>query len=290
MNYTAQDTKLITLIKLCKETENYKTLSVVSFILVSNLADEIGCKLAIRPRNKERNEPIFRYLTLINSLLQKNYKILLFREKSVRRLQQIELFFIKTKGNLPLPEIMEMYEMYFEFRTLEIPNLYKNVNADILSDDKNIQLYSLFSPSSSSSFSAQKTDKLKSLILYNLKKKQREVQKQLNEQYTKELFEQAIYLKKARGSIQSHKSGKIVLEGRLADNIIYQNSMEQLYGYFFIGIFILFLLLGVILTYECVLYPSLVGVLSYFFLLTYGTSMFFFLLYWHYYKKEEETE
>jgi hypothetical protein len=286
MNYTASDTKLITLIKLCKETLNYKTLAVVSFILVSNTADEIGFKLAIRPRNKEGNEPIFRYLALINSLLKKNYRMLLFKEDWVQRLQEIEPLFIKMKGDIPLPEIFEVYEIYFELRKLEIPNLYKKVDADMLSEDKNLQLYTLFSHPAAS----QKNDKLKSLMVHNLEMKQREVQKQLQQQYNKDLFEQAIYLKKAQASIKTQKSGKIVLKGRLADNIVYQNTMEELYGYFFIGAFLLFLMFGLIITYECMLHPSLVGAFSYFFLITYGTSMFFFLLYWHYYKKGDEPE
>lgn len=286
MNYTAPDTKLISLIKLCKETLNYKTLAVVSFILVSNVADEIGFKLAIRPRNKEGNEPIFRYLALINSLLKKNYRMILFKEEWLQRLQDIEPFFIKMKGDIPLPEIIEIYEMYFEIRKLEIPNLYKKVDTDMLSEDKDLQLYSFFSNPTAS----QKDDKVKSLMLHNLEMKQREVQKQLNQEYNKELFEQAIYLKKAQASIKTQKSGKIVLKGRLVDNILYQNTMEDLYGYFFIGAFILFLIFGLIITYECMLHPSLVGVLSYFFLITYGSSMFFFLLYWHYYKKGEESE
>jgi hypothetical protein len=286
MNFTVSDTKLITLIKLCKETLNYKTLAVVSFILVSNTADEIGFKLAIRPRNKEGNEPIFRYLALMNSLLKKNYRMVLFKEEWVQRLQEIEPFFIKMKGDIPLPEIIEIYEIYFELRKLEIPNLYKKVDANMLSEDKDIQLYSFFSHPAAS----QNDDKLKSLMLHNLEMKKREVQKQLKQQYDKELFEQVIYLKKAQASIKTQKSGKIVLKGRLADNILYQQTMEELYGYFFIGAFVLFLMFGLMITYECMLHPSLVGTFSYFFLITYGSSMFFFLLYWHYYKKGEEPK
>ena len=38
------DLKLKRLIQLCKETGNYKKLAVVSFVLVSNMVDEIGIK------------------------------------------------------------------------------------------------------------------------------------------------------------------------------------------------------------------------------------------------------
>ena len=69
MNYSVLDSKLKTLIKVCKETGNYKKLGVVSFILTSNILDEIGLKLGIRPRkrNKSSEEHIFRYMELINS-------------------------------------------------------------------------------------------------------------------------------------------------------------------------------------------------------------------------------
>ena len=71
MNYSIIDSKLKTLIVMCKETGNRKKLAVVSFILVSNILDEIGIKLGIRPRkkNKTPEEHIFRYMQLIKSSL-----------------------------------------------------------------------------------------------------------------------------------------------------------------------------------------------------------------------------
>ncbi len=80
MNYSLVDSKLKSLIRVCKKTGNDKKLAVVSFILTSNLLDEIGIKLGIRPRDKDIDETIFRYMTLINSVLKMNLKIVLFRD------------------------------------------------------------------------------------------------------------------------------------------------------------------------------------------------------------------
>ncbi|MFX1502763.1 MAG: hypothetical protein ACFFDH_17510, partial [Promethearchaeota archaeon] len=66
MNLSIIDAKLKNLIQVCKETENYKKLAVTSFILTSNMVNEIGIQLGVRPRNKVSGETIFEYMGLIN--------------------------------------------------------------------------------------------------------------------------------------------------------------------------------------------------------------------------------
>ncbi|TFG28653.1 MAG: hypothetical protein EU532_04755 [Promethearchaeota archaeon] len=279
----AEDTKLKTLIKLCKETQNYKTIAIVSFMLISNIIDEIGVKMGIRARRKESDETIFSYMDIVNSILRDNFKITLFKDAMIQEIREIEVIFIKMRGDIPLEMIIKAYDIYYDLRMLEIPNLYKKVNADILSENNDVRIYSLFS----GSIDQQNPDKLKDYLLHNLKTKQLEIRKQLKNKYNKDLFKEAIYLKQTRDSLKNEKDGKILLRGRLKENLVYQKSMEDIYGYFILGIFFLFLILGFVITYECVLYPSLTASVSYLFLLTYGSSISFFLLYWYYYKKGE---
>ena len=97
MNYKVLDLKLKNLIQLCKETENYKKLSVVSFILTSNILNEIGLKLGIRPRNVKLNEKIYDYMKIINKVLVDNLKLTIFHEDDIESIREIENLFLKKK-------------------------------------------------------------------------------------------------------------------------------------------------------------------------------------------------
>ncbi len=94
MNYAVLDSKIISLVKVCKETQNYKKLAVVSFILTSNLLNEIGVKLGIRPRNKEMGESLYRYMKLINRKLEDNFGMILFEEKPMNIIKVVEPLFL----------------------------------------------------------------------------------------------------------------------------------------------------------------------------------------------------
>ncbi|MBY9012869.1 MAG: hypothetical protein KGD70_10890, partial [Candidatus Lokiarchaeota archaeon] len=83
------DLKLKRLIQLCKETQNYKKLAVVSFVLTSNTIDEIGIKLGMRPREKNDGEKIFEYMELVNKIFSLNFRIKIFKPEIVEVLSQI---------------------------------------------------------------------------------------------------------------------------------------------------------------------------------------------------------
>lgn len=280
------DSKLKNLIKVCKQTGNYKKLAVVGFILTSNVLDEIGIKLGIKPRDKGSEEPLFRYMKLINSILKENLNILLFKEEMVDTIKHIEVQFLKRKGDIPLDYITEIYDIYYDLRKLDIPNLHEHWNNDSKLQDIYINMYSFLSSSKNLKENYQQ-NKIKPLILHKLKQKESLIQKELNKSYNKDLFENAIFLKKTKNSIKNQERGKIELKGQLKDNIRYQRSLENVLGYSFFGVFILFLLLGLIITLEAILYPSLTAPMSFLFLVTYGMSVLFFVLYWNNFRREE---
>lgn len=281
-----RDAKLKALIKLCKETKNYKKLAVVVFILTSNILDEIGIKLGIRSRDKGSEETQYRYMKLINSILKKNLKITLFRDEILDTIKLIEREFLKRKGEIPLDYITEIFKIYYEIRKIDVPNLHKQWESNILADDSEISLFSFLSPFKRRKLNTSE-NKLKPLLLHRLRTKEQSIQKELNSSYDKNLFESAIYLKKAENSLKKEENGKIILNGQLKDNIIYQRSLESILGYSFIGVFILFFLLGLIVILEAMFYPSLTATMSSLLLITFGVSMLFFLLYWKYFRNEE---
>ena len=148
MNYSLVDSKLKSLIRVCKKTGNYKKLAVVSFILTSNLLDEIGIKLGIRPRDKDSDETIFRYMSLINSILKKNLKILLFKEDIMTTVKEIEIQFIKRKADIPSDYIKEIYDIYYDIRKLDVPNLHETFKNELIELHDEAQLYEFMSPGS----------------------------------------------------------------------------------------------------------------------------------------------
>ena len=286
MNYSIIDSKLKSLIVVCKETGNNKKLAVVSFILVSNILDEIGIKLGIRPRKKNRpsEEHIFQYMKLINSILTKSLKITLFNEDLISELEEIEQQFLKKKGNIPFEYIKKIFESYYNIRKLDIPNLHETFKDELNGLHNETDLYSLMA---TGNVKNKQPNKVKSLILHKIREKEVGLQNELRRSYDKGLFESALYLQNVKSSLKNGDKKKFELEGPLKNNVNYQISLDAIFGYFLIGVVIIFFLLGFIITIETIFHPSLTGTISPLFLATYGMATLFFILYWNYFKKED---
>ena len=285
MNYELIDVKLKTLIKVCKETQNYRKLAALSLVLVGNVLDEIGVKLGIRPRDKDAHEAIFQYMTLINSILHDNFKIILFQEDVIESVKTTELLFSKHRGNIPMEFISQMYKLYYDFRKLEIPNLFEKLDIKVIAQNSEMRAYSFLSGVQEPTKKKNSDQKLKEVILYGFKEQEIDMQKRLNESYNKEKFEKMITLKNAKVALQQHEGGKIVLRGRLKDNIIYQRSIPHIFGYLMVGLFVLFFVLGLAVAIQTIYHPKLTASMSIFSLTFFGTGFFFIMLYRQYFKK-----
>lgn len=286
MNYSAIDSKLKSLIKVCNQTGNYKKLAIVSFILTGNILDEIGVKLGIRPRDKTSDEHIFKYMKLINSVLKKSLKITLFNEDVIETVKGIEIQFLKRKGDIPFEYIKEMYDIYYDIRKLDVPNLHETFRDELAELNNEANLYNIMY-SGPKRHAKKQPDKIKSLILYKIREKEVSIKEELEKQYDKNLFESAVYLNKVKKSLKNQDNKKIELKGQLKNNINYQRSLEDILGYCLIGLFILFFLLGFIITVETIIHPLLTGAMGTMLLITYGASAFFFILYRNYFKRED---
>ncbi len=282
MNYELIDAKLKTLIKICKQTQNYKKLAALSLVLVGNVLDEIGVKLGIRPRDKDAHETIFQYMALINSILYQNFKILLFQEDVIESVKTTEILFSKHRGNISMGDISEMYKLYYDFRKLEIPNLFEKLDVEVIAQNSEMRAYSFLSGISEQPKRKNSDQKLKQVIAHGFKEQEIEMQKELNESYDKEKFEKMITLKNAKAALREHESGKIVLRGRLKDNIIYQRSIPHIFGYLMVGLFVLFFVLGLAVAIQTIYHPKLTAQMSIFSLTFFGTGFFFIILYRQY--------
>lgn len=250
------DLKLRRLIQLCKETGNYKKLAVVSFVFVSNAVNEVGIKLGLRSRSKTTGENIFEYMKLVNKIFSLNFNITVFKSEWIERLSQIELLFLKRKGDINLEQVKSVIEMYYEFRKLEIPNLHENINSEVLNNDRTVSMFSFLSGGLSRKRKDNAT--LNPILMQRLKEEEEAFQIQLERQFDKNAFEKILHLKTFKKKLEQKSRGKIVVSGSLKDNISYRNSKENVGQLLVFSLIILFGMIGTILLAESFMY----GILS----------------------------
>jgi len=256
------------LIQLCKETHNYKKLAVVSFVLTSNTVDEIGIKLGMRPREKNSGEKLFEYMELVNQVFKVNFSVNVFRPELIDVLKRIELLFLKKEGELSLEYVKEIFEIYYDLRKLDVPNLHDNINSEIIDKNRTISLFSFLSGSQSAK--RKNNNLFNPILLHKFKEEEKALQYQLNKKFDKNTFEKILQLKTIRKGIEQKKGGKIVISGSLKDNISYKQTKEQVGQFLVIGIIILFAMVGSVSLIEALMYGFLSVAISYNLLVCFG--------------------
>ena len=268
------------MIQLCKETRNYKKLAVVSFVLTSNAVDEIGIKLGVRPRARNAGEKIFEYMELVNKIFRLNFKVDVFRPELIDVLKKIELLFLKKKGELRFEYIKDIFEVYYELRKLDVPNLHESINSEVIDKNRNISMFSFLSGGKNREKSA-----LTPILLHRFREEEKALQYQLNKRFDKDAFEKILQLKTIRKSIEQKKGGKIVISGSLKDNISYKQSKEQVGQFFVIGIMILFAMVGSVSLIEALMYGFLSVAISYNLLVCFGAIVLLYFVNKSYFSK-----
>jgi len=277
------DLKLKRLIQLCKETKNYKKLAVVSFVLTSNTIDEIGIKLGMRPREKNADEKICEYMELVNKVFALNFKISVFKPKVIEILSQIELLFLKKQGDISLEHIKEVFDIYYELRKLEVPNLHENINSDVLNRNRSISMFSFLSGNQKSRNKKEST--FKPILLHKFKEEEKALQIQLEKDFDKEVFEKILHLKTIRKNIEQRSKGKIIISGSLKDNISYRQSKEQIGQFLVFGLIILFAMIGIVTVIESLMFGVLSVVISYNILICFGAIVVLYFINKTYFSK-----
>jgi hypothetical protein len=248
MNSQLLDSKLKNLIQVCRETQNYKKLALVSFTLTSNRVNEIGINLGVRPRSKESGEKLFEYMEVINEIFERNLQIPIFHNRIIEAVRDCEILFLKNKREIPLDYIKSMFSLYYELRKLEVPNLHKALNQEKLEGASRFGAFSFFS---SGGRRKERNDSgLKPLILQKIREREIVLRKNLQRQLDEHNFETAIHLRSLKHSISNDKKGRITVHGALKDNIVYQKSIEGIFGYLILGVILLFISLGITILIE----------------------------------------
>jgi hypothetical protein len=267
MNNQMIDAKLKHLIQTCMETNNYKKLAVVSFMLTSNRVNEIGIYLGVRPREKALGEKIFEYMNLINEIFEDNLRVSIFRSSIIEKIQENEILFLKSKGDLPLDHIKQMYSVYYDLRDLEVPNLHKSPDHDQVWHSSKLGAFSFLSPEGRRK-KERNSDALRPLILQKIREREIFLQKKLQRRMDSHQFETAIYLRSVKNSLTN--TNKVTIHGALKDNLTYQRSIESVYRFFILGVIILLISLGAAILIELSFFPLSSGQLSTWALILFG--------------------
>jgi len=284
MSDTVLDLKIKSLIQVCKETRNNKKLSVVSFILTSNKLDEIGIKLGIRKRNKKSGEKIFEYMTLINDIFNQNLRIRIIAEELIEAVKKCELLFLRNKGEIPYNYIKSMYQVYYELRKIEVPNLHNSLTEDIFLESSQLGFFSYLSPHIKRNQNEQNV--LKPLIIQKIIEKELSIKRELENSFNSQLFEEAIQLHSVKNSLTKKGKNKIQVQGSLKQNLSYQKSIEDIFKYLILGLIILLFLLGSIILIEVIYLPiETIGLSSWSFFFL-GPAAILILIYIRFFKRE----
>jgi hypothetical protein len=283
MIQNVNEMKLKHLIQVCKETGNNKKLAVVSFILVSNQVDEIGITLGVHKRRKASGEKIFEYMELINQVFEKSLAINIFKEIQIDNVRSCEVLFLRNKGDIPKHNIKDMFVVYFELRKLDVPNLYKDIRNG-MRDSSQLGLYSFLS--SGSTRIQKKSDTMQPLLIQKLKESAHALKSDLDTEFNAEKLEKLIHLQSIKNSIEKKGKKGVSIQGPLKQNILYQKSIEGIYKYFLIGLIILTISLGFLISIEISYFPTDLGSLSSWSLLFFGTTIFLVIIYIRQFRKE----
>lgn len=269
--------KLKTLIQVCKETKNTKKLAVVSFILTSNQLDEIGIKLGYRKRNKNSGETLLEYMTNINKIFINTLNIPIFQEQLLAIIEECEPLFLITKGDIPFEHIKKIFVVYYDLRKLMIPNLYKELKDENFTGYAHLGLFSFLSSGNRST--KNNANNLKPLLIHQIKNLQHLNQKELEREFNSEKLENSIHLHAIKNSLESKGKKGVIIQGPLKQNILYQKSIENIYAYFFIGLIILIISLGMILLIELNYFPLQFSSLSNWLIIIFSVAGLLIFLY-----------
>ncbi|MFX1497983.1 MAG: hypothetical protein ACFFBH_10675 [Promethearchaeota archaeon] len=264
------DSKLKHLIHLCKQTQNYKKIAVVGFILLSNVIDEIGANLGIRARKKKENEHLYQYMEFINMVFQNLIKSPVFMASIIERLKVTELIFLKLRGELPYDHIKKLFSLYFELQELDVPNVFGILGNDFIHGDTDLNLYMTMATKGKN----HESSRSKQLLIHNIHQKEIHLQKSLEQGFDKECFEEALYLKKLKTTITSLKK-----KGRIQDSFIYQISEVSNLKYIILGVMAFFMFMGINIIYEMILFPNITMVVSFYLLLFSGSDIVLLIVY-----------
>jgi hypothetical protein len=233
------------------------------------MIDEIALKLGMRPRKREKNEEmLFEYMSVVNTIFERNLQIIIFNHDLVNSIKQIELIFLQKRGDIPYKYIKLLINCYYELRKVDVPNLYKGMNQKDYYKSSN--LYMLNSIPRGAWQKSNDSGKFKPIVLQKIKEEEQVVQKNLQKKLDHTNIERAIFLKNIKESLTSNHRNKMLMYRTLKDNLVYNTSKYPFLKYFLLGIAFIAIFLGVLIGIEMFLFPVLMNTLNHLLLIFFG--------------------
>ncbi len=283
MTLTLVDKKLIELVKTCNKTHDYKKLAVVLMSLINNELHVIAIHLGLRPRKKEVNEKLHEYMNFIDQFVNHAFHFHLFKDLTVEILRGIELEFLRKEGYLSKDYLKFLINLYYELRKIEIPDITSEFREDLY---WNLTPFQAFHEVSSNLKTATpKKDYINSMLLTRLNSEEKRLEHRLEQHYNPIDFEQLLHVKALKVNLKKGKNSKIKLKGKLKDSIAYSYLMHDLVGYFFLGIVIVGMCLGLLLLLEIIFVNLGLYLISvpeeytYLFMVFFGVGLIFLYFY-----------
>lgn len=268
--------KLYKLIELCKETKNYQKLAYVGLTLISNLSFKIGLKLEIPSDKLRKMDNSYERFTFISKIYNHTYQINIFDKSILNRLFEIELVYKKNKNKIPYKNIIELFNIYYYFKELELESMGESLrsSASILIPSINSTITDLHEGIEN------KRDILDILIENKINKKINLISTKLNQKVNEKDLSELMRLKMLKDSLQDKKNNKIQIDVVIRNSISILSIRNSFIEYTLVCLIVLFSGLGVIIAVELVLIPSLFEVLNVFLFLCFGLSFILIIFYW----------
>lgn len=275
------------LIKLCKETGNYKALANTAYILLYNKTNEMGIRLGFNPIQDVRKlspqqQVIFLYLNAIEKSLKDNFNLSIFGKPLLSNLNRLENLYHKasTFEKFELSYIRQMFELLFELEAIKLPNLHKQLSEDRIESLGSVKLFSSLLKNGNGKENRKETQGFMSQILeYNLHQQETQMERKLQKQYDPETVEKLLLLKQVKNSLDA-SSGRVKIKGTLAESMRFRRSFSLLYGYFMLGVMVVFFGMGIITIGNGLFSPKVFGALSPLLIVFFGAGAFFLFIYW----------
>ncbi|MFX1399337.1 MAG: hypothetical protein ACFFAS_20110 [Promethearchaeota archaeon] len=297
--YDVLDAKIKNLVSICFETNNEKKLSTVFVVLIRNLVKEKGISMGFPVFIRKDGFKAYIYMEGINKILENNLGQHIFKSEIINETKKLELAFEKSEGKISMRHIPQLIELYYELRKIEVPDFINLKGRSNIENNDNFDYYGplLRGTNRNSIFPSRKQERnvVKEYLIRDISRKEADLHKSLDERYDKNKIEDLYRLKSLQVKILQHNSQKIGYSGALKKigysgalktNSDYKSTINNIPGYFLLGIGITSILLFSVLLTQSVLYPEIGEVIHGISLFTFCVGFFTITMYWFLYVRE----
>ncbi|MFX1276034.1 MAG: hypothetical protein ACFFBP_18150 [Promethearchaeota archaeon] len=293
--YEDLDVKLRTLIHLSKKNEDSRRAAVVFYLLIRRVLNESGVKLGFAPLISNKEHKAFEYMNIINSVMQNTFNFKIFHKEIIDKVQKYELLYLRNPMSFPFDSLKELVNIYYDLRKMDVPNVYQSIHdTDYLESSYTTQANNFFIRSNNGRsgifFKKKDSNHVKQYLSHELSHKEAMIRKKLKNKYDKESFEQLLQYKKLKREIAMGNSKKISFKGQLKNNHLYQESLNEIPGFFLIGLAVVFIMLSIVILIQELFRPEISGAFTLIAFALFGIAIILGFLYWKLYYQEVRNQ